>query len=102
MPVDQILVFILVMIKKNLFVCVAHCCTGCRAAGCPVSLAQQDSVDVDVVISMCVAQVQLQHISSVTIQSAHQGAIRAQFLERSCGLSSPAALQETNQNNTHS
>lgn len=63
-----------------------------------MALAQQDNVDVDVSMSMCVTQVELQHISSVAIQSAHQGAIRAQLLERSCGLSSPAALQQANHN----
>lgn len=73
---------------------VAHRCTGCRAAGHPVALAQQDSVDVDVVVSVCVTQVELQHISNVTIQSSHQGAIRAKLLERSRRLSSPATLQE--------
>lgn len=84
----------------NKWVCVhvAHCCTGCRAAGHPVALAQQDSVYVDVVISVCVTQVELQHISNVTIQSAHQGAIRAQLLERSRRLRSPATLQEDDHN----
>lgn len=76
--------------------CVSYCCTVCRAAGRPVALAQQDSVDVDVVVSVCVTQVELKHISSVRIQSTHQGAICAQLLERSLGLSSPAALQEAN------
>lgn len=61
-----------------------------------MALVQQDGVDVDVVISMCVTQVELQHISNVTIQSAHQGAIRAQLLERSCGCSSPVALRDIN------
>ncbi len=81
-----------------MLVCVTHCCTGCRAAGSPMALAQQDSVDVNVSISVCVTQVELQHISDVTIQSAHQGAIKAQLLERSRGLSTPVALQETEQN----
>lgn len=83
-----------------MFVC-AHCCTGCRAARCPMSLAQQGHVDVDVVSSVCVTQVELQHISSVTIQKAHQDALRAKLLETSCGLVSPAALRETINNNNH-
>ena len=61
-----------------------------------MALAHQDGVDVDVDISMCVTQVELKHISGVTIQSAHQGAFGAQLLERSPCLSSPAALQEAN------
>lgn len=95
------------LIKKNhhghdskRFVCVAHCCTGCGAAGCSVPLVQQDSVDVDVYFSVGVTQVELQHIPSVTIKSTNQGAITAQLLKRSCGISSPGALQETNHNNT--
>lgn len=79
----------------------AYRCTGRGAAGGPVALAQQDSVDVEVLISMRVTQVQLEHLSGVTIQSTHQGAISAQLLERGPGLSSPAALQEENTSLTH-
>lgn len=85
----------------------SHCCTGCSAAGCPMALALQDSVDVDVIFSVCVTQVELQHAADVKIRNTHQGAITAQFLERSNGLSSPTSLQEFNHkdnqdNNTHS
>lgn len=90
----------MIMVPNQCFVGAAHCCRGCRAAGRPVALAQQDSVDVDVIISMCVTQVELQHVSTVTIQSAHQGAITAQFVEVGCCLRSPAALQETDRD-TH-
>lgn len=42
-----------------------------------MTLIQQDSVEVDVIISTCVTQVELQHIASVAIQSAHQGVVGA-------------------------
>lgn len=58
-----------------------------------MALAQQDLVDVDVVLLASVTQVEMQNISAVTSQSSHQRIVGAQLLEGSSGLEGPAALQ---------
>lgn len=67
-----------------------------------MALAQQNRVDVNVLISVCVTQVELKHIADVTIQHAHQGACTAHLLEGSSGFRRPASLQETEDNDRFS
>ncbi|TNN36630.1 hypothetical protein EYF80_053208 [Liparis tanakae] len=85
-----------------LSVCTAHRRAGRRLAGRRVALAQQRGVDPEVLLGARVTDVELQHVSDVTVQSAHQGAVRAQLLETSPGFFSPAALQEENHHTVHS
>lgn len=63
-----------------------------------MALAQQDRVGVNVLISVSVTQVEMEHIADVTIQHAHQGASTAHPLEGSSGFHGPASLQETEDN----
>lgn len=84
----------LVMVLNCLLVLLTHCCTSQGAACRGMTLAQEDIADVDVLISVCVTQVELQRVPGVTMQTTHQGSIRAQRLETSPGLSGPAALQQ--------
>lgn len=73
--------------------CLSHLFPGRRTAGYAMALAQQDFVDIDVVLLASVAQVEMQNISAVTSQSSHQRIVGAQLLKGSSGLKSPAALQ---------
>lgn len=63
-----------------------------------MALAQQDRVGVNVLISVSVTQVELEHITDVTIQHAHQGARTAHPLKGSRGFRRPASLRETEDN----
>lgn len=46
-----------------------------------MALAQQDFMDIDVVLLLSVTQVEMQNISSVTSQSSHQRIVGAQLLK---------------------